>query len=30
VALLDLMHQLKVPSYRIAAEDPDPASAPRP
>ncbi len=30
VALLDLMHRLKVPSYRIAAEDPDPASAPRP
>jgi biopolymer transport protein ExbD len=30
VALLDLMHQLKVPSYRIAAEDPEPASAPRP
>jgi len=30
VALLDLMHQLKVASYRIAAEDPEPASAPRP
>jgi biopolymer transport protein ExbD len=30
VALLDLMHRLRVPSYRIAAEDPDPASAPRP
>jgi len=30
VALLDLMHRLRVPSYRIAAEDPEPASAPRP
>jgi biopolymer transport protein ExbD len=30
VALLDLMHRLRVPSYRIAAEDPEPAAAPRP
>lgn len=30
VALLDLMHQLQVPSYRIAAEDPEPAAATRP
>jgi biopolymer transport protein ExbD len=30
VVLLDLMHRLQVPSYRIAAEDPESSAGPRP
>jgi biopolymer transport protein ExbD len=30
VALLDLMHRLRVPSYRIAAEDPETEKPPQP